>query len=68
MSIDKIWREYEPNYTMDYAVNPGLIMNKTAAIKAVLIVSYHGQLVSSKAVAHGWLPPISVVWYVNLTM
>ena len=31
--IDKTRCEYEPNETMDYAVNPGLIMRKTPAIK-----------------------------------
>ena len=48
---DKTWCEYEPNETMDNAVNPGLIRSKTHAIKAVLTVCYHGQLVSSKPVA-----------------
>ena len=35
--IDKTWCKYEPNQTLDYAVNPGFIWNKTPAIKAVLI-------------------------------
>ena len=35
-AIDKTWYEYEPNQSTDYAVNPGLIMSNTLAIKAVL--------------------------------
>ena len=34
--IDKTSHEHEPNQTMGYAVNPGLIRSKTPAIKAVL--------------------------------
>ena len=33
---DMIWCKYEPNQNTDYDVNPGFIMSKAHAIKAVL--------------------------------
>ena len=41
----KPWFEYEPDQTMDYAVNLGLTKSKTNHNKGYFnTVSYHGQL------------------------